>query len=66
MKTGAAIELALELLARAAQISTVVANAQAQNRAELTKEEWDVITAADASARAALVDAIARAKAEGR
>jgi hypothetical protein len=56
-----AIELALQLLARSQQISSLVAQAQASNR-DLTAEEWDAITGQADEARAALVAAIAKAK----
>lgn len=56
-----AIELALQLLARSQQISSLVAQAQAGGR-DLTQEEWDAITGQADEARAALAAAIARAK----
>ncbi len=56
-----AIELALQLLTRSQQISTVVAAAQAAGR-DLTPEEWEAITGQADEARAALVAAIAKAK----
>lgn len=56
-----AIELALQLLTRSQQISTLVAAAQASNR-DLTPEEWDAITSQADDARAALVEAIAKKK----
>jgi hypothetical protein len=57
-----AIELALQLLTRSQQISTVVAAAQAAGRDHLTPEEWSAITSQADDARAALVAAIAKAK----
>lgn len=60
-----AIELALQLLTRSQQISSVVATAQAAGR-DLTPEEWTAITGQADDARKDLVHAIARAKSEGR
>lgn len=56
-----AIELALQLLTRSQQISSLVASAQAAGR-ELTAEEWNAITGLADQGRQALVDAIAKAK----
>jgi hypothetical protein len=56
-----AIDLALALMTRAAQISTLVAQAQAAGR-ELSREEWDAINSEDAAARQRLVDEIAKAR----
>lgn len=63
---SAAIELTLQLITKATEISTVVAKAQSEGRATLTPEEWQGITAADDAARTLLVDAIEAAKEEGR
>lgn len=63
---SAAIELTLQLLAKATEISTVVAKAQGEGRTTLTPEEWQGITAADDAARTLLVDAIEAAKEDGR
>lgn len=63
---SAAIELTLQLLAKASEISTVVAKAQGEGRATLTPQEWQSITAADDAARTLLVDAIGAAKEDGR
>ncbi len=57
-----AIDLALALMTRAAQISTLVAQAQAEGRSELTREEWGVINSEDATERQRLVDEIAKAR----
>lgn len=57
-----AIELALQLLTRSQQISTLVAQAQAAGRDHLTLEEWQAITGLADDSRAAFVDAIAKAK----
>jgi hypothetical protein len=56
-----AIELALQLLTRSQQISSLVAQAQAGNR-DLTSEEWSAITGQADEARAALAAAIAKAR----
>jgi hypothetical protein len=54
-----AIELALQLLTRSQQISSLVAQAQAAGR-DLSSEEWEAITQQADDARAALVIAIAK------
>lgn len=61
---GVALELALDLLARAQQVSALVLNAQQQNRDTLNDSEWQLITDADNGARQALVDAIRDAQVE--
>lgn len=63
--TAAAIDLLLTLVANAGRISTVIRQAQSEGR-EPTSAELVNIARDDDGARAALVDAIARAKAEGR
>lgn len=63
---SAAIELTLQLLAKATEISSVVAKAQGEGRTTLTPQEWQSITAADDAARTLLVDAIGAAKEDGR
>jgi hypothetical protein len=60
-----AIDLALALMTRAAQISTLVAQAQADGRTLLTTQEWDAINADDDAERQRLVDEIAKAKGGG-
>ncbi len=62
----AALGLLLDLIARVGTISAIVKQAQAEGRTNLTPEEWAKIDAEDAASRQALVDAIAKAKAEGR
>lgn len=61
-----AIDLLLALMTRAAQIQTIIAQAQADGRSDLKPEEWAAINAEDESERQRLVDAIATAKGEGR
>jgi hypothetical protein len=61
-----AIDLSLSLLQRAAQISSMVRNAQAEGREDLLPEEWNVLQAQDDEAKARQLDSLARAKAEGR
>ena len=63
---SAAIELTLQLIVKATEISTVIAQAQGEGRTTLSPEEWQSITAADDAARTLLVDAIETAKSEGR
>lgn len=63
--TAAAIDLLLTLVANAGRISTVIRQAQSEGR-EPTSAELADIAADNDGARAALVDAIARAKAAGR
>lgn len=62
---AAAIELLLTLVANAGRISAVIRQARAEGR-EPTSAELSAIAADNDGARAALVDAIARAKSEGR
>lgn len=48
-------------VAQATQISQIIAGAQAQGRTELNSDEWAIINSAQASTRAALVEAIKKA-----
>lgn len=59
------IGLLLQLIEQAARVSAVIRQAQAENR-DLTSAELAQLAAENDVARAALVDAIARARAEGR
>lgn len=61
----AAIDLVIALLARASAISALVAKAQGENR-PLSEDEWDSIVEEDDEARSELVEAIAKARDEGR
>lgn len=61
----AAIELLLTLISNAARVSAVIRQAQTEGR-EVTSAELSEIILEGDGARAALVDAIARARAEGR
>lgn len=63
---SAAIELTLQLIAKATEISTLVSKAQGEGRTELTPAEWQSIKTADDAARTLLVDAIEAAKEQGR
>lgn len=65
MQISAAIELVLALLAQAQRISGVIGKAIAENRA-ISPTEWAEIKAADSASRVSLVEAIAKAEAEGR
>ena len=65
VKALAAIDLLIALLNSAGRISVLIAKAHAESR-DLTEEEWAQIVADDDSARASLVEAIAKAKSEGR
>lgn len=65
MGTLAAVDLVLALLTRAQAISSIIAQAQAENR-DITQAELDQIVADDDKARTDLVAAIEKAKAEGR
>lgn len=62
---AAGIGLLLQLIEQAARVSAVIRQAQAANR-DLTSAELAQLAAENDVARAALVEAIARAKAEGR
>jgi len=62
---AAAIELLLTLVTNAGRISSVIRQAQAEGREVSSAELSDIIRDND-GARAALVDAIERAKSEGR
>ena len=57
-----AIDVMLALMTRAAEISTLVAQAQADGRTNLTTEEWQAINSEDARERQRLVNEIAKAK----
>lgn len=57
-----AIDVMLALMTRAAEISTLVAQAQADGRTNLTTEEWEAINSEDARERQRLVNEIAKAK----
>lgn len=63
--TAAAIELLLTMVANAGRISTVIRQARSEGR-EPTSSELADIAADNDGARAALIDAITRAKAEER
>lgn len=56
---SAGLDLAIEAMTRAVQVSTIVRAAQAAGRTTLTDEEWGAINDADSQARAELVRAIA-------
>lgn len=62
---AAGIGLLLQLIEQAARVSAVIRQAQAENR-ELTSAELAQLAAENDVARAALVAAIDRARAEGR
>lgn len=61
-----AVDLLVELLKNAGQISQLIQTAQANGQTNLTPEQWATIVGADDSAEAALAVAIAAAKAQGR
>jgi hypothetical protein len=63
---AAAVDLLVELLSQAQKISGLVQAAQAAGQVDLTDAQWATITGADDSAEAALVAAIAAAKAAGK
>lgn len=65
MGTLAAVDLVLALLTRAAAISSIITQAQAEKR-DITQAELDQIVSDDDKARTDLVAAIEKAKAEGR
>jgi hypothetical protein len=65
MGTLAAVDLVLALLVRAQAISSIIAQAQAENR-DITQAELDRIVSDDDKARTDLVAAIEKAKSEGR
>lgn len=66
MKLEQALDLAIALMARASQVSTMIREAQAAGRTELSADEWQQILAAADIARAELTAAIERAKVQGR
>jgi len=61
-----AVDLLVELLKNASQISQLIQTAQANGQTTLTAEQWASIVSADDSAGAALIAAIANAKAQGK
>jgi hypothetical protein len=61
-----AVDLLVELIKNAGQISLLIQTAQANGQTTLTPEQWASIVGADDSAEAALAAAIAAAKAAGR
>lgn len=68
MDIAAAVEILATVLntitnaaAQASQISSIVKGAQAQGRTTLTDAEWAIVNQANADARKALLDAIAKA-----
>ena len=63
--TAAGIGLLLQLIEQAARVSSVIRQAQAEGR-DVTSAELSTLVLENDGARAMLVDAIARAKAEGR
>jgi hypothetical protein len=62
---AAGIGLLLQLIEQAARVSSVIRQAQAEGR-DVTSEELARIIVENDAARMALIDAIARARAEGR
>ena len=60
-----AIDLITGLVGRVQAISALISKAQAEGR-DITTEELESLVKEDDTARAALVEAIAKAKAEGR
>lgn len=62
---AAAVDLLVELLAQAGNISQIIQSAQAAGQTTLTVEQWAQITGADDSAEAKLAAAIAAAKQAG-
>lgn len=66
MKISAAVELVLQLLAGASQLSALIAQARAEGREDLTDDELHSLIVASDKATADLAGAIERAKAEGR
>src|SRR5882757_1660591 len=61
-----AVDLLVELLKNAGQISQLIQTAQANGQTMLTPEQWATIVGADDSAETALAAAIATAKSQGR
>lgn len=66
MKSAAAIDLLLALMQNAARISSLITQARLEGREELTPDELQSIILDNDGARALLVDAIARARGDGR
>lgn len=62
MNAAAIVTLLLGLLDRASAVGALLGVIQAENR-DPTAAEWATVMAADESARALLVDALAKAKA---
>lgn len=61
-----ALELAIQLLSKSAEISALINKIQSEGRTELTEEEWDAVMASYDAAHAKLEDAISAKKAEGQ
>lgn len=61
-----AVGLASQLLQQALQVSQLIHSANAEGRDTISEADLDKVVGADDVARAQLVDALARAKAEGR
>ena len=61
-----AVDLLVALLDNASSIGQIIQTAQAEGRTDLTDDEWKLIVGGDDSAEAAVVAAIAAAKAAGR
>ena len=61
-----AVSLISQLLQQAMQVSQLVQAAQASGRDGIDEEDLDKVVGKDDAARQQLVDALARAKAEGR
>jgi hypothetical protein len=65
-EVSAAVDLLVALIDNAQQISTMIQAAQAAGQTTLTPAQWATIVGADNSAEAALMAAIASAKAAGK
>lgn len=61
-----AVDLLVALLDNASSIGQIIQTAQAEGRTDLTDDEWKLIVGGDDSAEAAVIAAIAAAKAAGR
>lgn len=61
-----AVDLLVALLSNASQISQLIQTAQANGQTNLTVDQWASITGSDDSAEAAVLAAIAAAKAAGK
>ena len=66
MKINVAIDLLLSLIARAQQVSLLLASARAEGRESLNEDEINILTAQNNLARNELQAAIDKAKEEGR